>query len=73
MLNLVGTVKFFDARKGFGFISVNEVEYFVHFKEIKMPGYKELHEGQSVRFQAKKGDRGWFATEVLLIGEGVLP
>ena len=46
-----GTVKWFNAEKGFGFISVpGEDDVFVHFSAIAMDGYKTLEEGQEVTF-----------------------
>lgn len=54
-----GTVKWFNAEKGFGFISVeggNDV--FVHFSAIKGDGFKSLDEGQRVQFDVVQGNRG---------------
>ncbi|MRF36435.1 cold-shock protein, partial [Staphylococcus sp. KY49P] len=54
-----GTVKWFNAEKGFGFIEVeggNDV--FVHFSAIAQEGYKSLEEGQAVEFEIVEGDRG---------------
>ena len=53
-----GTVKWFNAEKGFGFIEVEgENDVFVHFS-INQDGYKSLEEGQSVEFEVVEGDRG---------------
>ncbi len=71
MFALKGLCKWFDATKGFGFITVNEIDYFVHFKEIKMAGYKTLEAGQQVTFMAFKTERGWMAKDVILIKDGV--
>ena len=70
MMALKGICKWFDKMKGIGFIVVDGVDYFVHYKEIKVAGYKELKEGQHVTFMAKKGDKGWFATDVIIIKDG---
>lgn len=59
-----GTVKWFNAEKGFGFITVDGAEsehqqdVFVHYKAIDMPGYKVLDEGQSVEFEIGQGAKG---------------
>jgi CspA family cold shock protein len=64
-----GTVKRFNKIKGYGFILPDEghTEVFVHFSEIQLAGYKELKEGQRIRYELKKGDRGEFATKVVII------
>jgi cold shock protein len=54
-----GTVKWFNAEKGFGFIEIeagNDV--FVHFSAIQGEGYKSLDEGQRVQFDVVQGNRG---------------
>ncbi|POC76309.1 cold-shock protein, partial [Vibrio vulnificus] len=54
-----GTVKWFNAEKGFGFIEVEgENDVFVHFSAIAEEGYKSLEEGQKVEFDIVEGDRG---------------
>ncbi|WP_069995700.1 cold-shock protein CspD [Staphylococcus caeli] len=61
-----GTVKWFNAEKGFGFIEVdggNDV--FVHFSAIAQEGYKSLEEGQAVEFEIVEGDRGPQAANVV--------
>ena len=51
-----GTVKWFNAEKGFGFISVpNEDDVFVHFSAIQAEGYKTLEEGKEVEFEVVQG------------------
>lgn len=62
-----GTVKWFNADKGFGFIEVeggNDV--FVHFSAIQGEGYKSLEEGQKVTFGIEDGQRGPQATNVVI-------
>lgn len=61
---LNGVVKWFDSKKGFGFVACGGKDYFVHFRAIQGNGYKELHEGQHVSFVAKRGDKGMMADEV---------
>lgn len=60
-----GTVKWFNASKGYGFIQRQTGEdVFVHFSAIMMDGYKSLNEGQSVEFEVKKGPKGLQAENV---------
>ncbi len=59
-----GTVKWFNKDKGFGFILSEGTEYFVHFSSIKASGFKNLYEGDSVQFKAKKDAKGFRAEEV---------
>lgn len=62
-----GVVKWFNNRKGFGFIVPNEggEDVFVHFSEIKMEGYATLDEGQAVEFELTQGKKGACATNVV--------
>ncbi|HEN4155503.1 TPA: cold shock protein CspA [Staphylococcus aureus] len=61
-----GTVKWFNAEKGFGFIEVEgENDVFVHFSAINQDGYKSLEEGQAVEFEVVEGDRGTQAANVV--------
>ncbi len=61
-----GTVKWFNAEKGFGFIEVeNEDDVFVHFSAIEGEGFKTLDEGQQVEFEVVEGDRGPQAANVV--------
>ena len=60
-----GTVKWFNAEKGFGFISrENGGDVFVHFSGIASDGYKTLEEGQKVTFEITEGQRGDQAVNV---------
>jgi CspA family cold shock protein len=54
-----GTVKWFNAEKGFGFIAVDGgQDVFVHYSSIQMDGYKSLEEGQRVSFEVIQGAKG---------------
>ena len=56
---MTGTVKWFNAEKGFGFISREDGDdVFVHFSAIQGDGFKSLDEGQKVNFDLTKGPRG---------------
>ncbi|MFZ1979062.1 MAG: cold-shock protein [Bacteroidota bacterium] len=60
-----GTVKWFNAAKGFGFIKRNNGEdVFVHFKAIVGEGYKTLNEGDRVEFNVEQGPKGLQAAQV---------
>lgn len=60
-----GTVKWFNAEKGFGFIQQEEGnDVFVHFSAIEGDGFKSLEEGQAVNFDVEESDRGPQATNV---------
>jgi cold shock protein len=61
-----GTVKWFNASKGYGFIQRQTGEdVFVHFSAIMMDGYKSLNEGQAVEFEVTKGPKGLQAENVI--------
>jgi CspA family cold shock protein len=61
-----GTVKWFDDRKGFGFIEpeAGGEDVFVHFSAVSGEGYKTLEEGQLVQFEIVQGDKGLQAANV---------
>ncbi len=65
----VGTVKWFNAEKGFGFITPDGggEELFVHQSQIQMQGYRELTEGQKVQFETTSGAKGPQASNIHVI------
>ena len=62
-----GTVKWFNAEKGFGFIQQDDggPDVFVHFSAIQSSGFKELHEGQKVDYNVTQGPKGPQAEQVV--------
>lgn len=66
----VGTVKWFNSEKGYGFITPEDgsKDLFVHFSGIDGDGYKSLNEGQKVEYQATQGQKGPQASKVRVIG-----
>ena len=71
-MEMNGTVKWFDVRKGFGFISDEDgMDYFVHFSEIRGDGYKRLRDGQSVTFESGEDDQGRLVARLVEVVEGV--
>ena len=66
---MTGTVKWFDSKKGYGFIiAENGKEVFVHFSGILSEGFKSLNEGQKVEFERGNGTKGEQAVNVKVIG-----
>ncbi len=64
--DITGNVKWFDARKGFGFVVGPEgQDVFVHYSKIEGEGYRVLEDGAEVVYDAEKTDRGWHATRVI--------
>ncbi|EOT45887.1 MULTISPECIES: cold-shock protein [Enterococcus] len=60
-----GTVKWFNADKGFGFITKEDgQDVFAHFSAIQSEGFKTLEEGQAVTFDVEEGQRGLQATNI---------
>lgn len=65
-MSMTGTVKWFNADKGFGFIEREDGDdVFVHFSAIQAEGFKTLNEGQTVEFEIVEGDRGPQAANVV--------
>jgi CspA family cold shock protein len=63
-----GTVKWFNDRKGFGFITTSDgSDYFVHHTSILGDGFKTLPEGAEVQFEVEQSDRGPKAVQVSVI------
>ena len=63
---IVGTVKWFNGSKGYGFISRDDGEdVFVHYSAITADGYRNLMEGQKVEFTVEKGPKGLQAANVI--------
>lgn len=65
-----GTVKWFNAEKGYGFIAVegSNDDVFVHYTAIDASGFRSLEEGQKVEFEITQGPKGQQADSVRLIG-----
>lgn len=64
---VTGTVKWFNAAKGYGFIHVEGGEdVFVHYRAIRGEGYRSLNEGQKVEFTIKAGPKGPQAEDVVV-------
>ena len=65
-----GTVKWFKGEKGFGFITQDDggPDVFVHFSAIAGSGYRNLDEGQKVRYETSQGPKGLQAANVRTIG-----
>jgi len=63
-----GTVKWFNEKKGFGFLSQEDGDdVFVHYSSIQSSGFKNLTEGQSVEFETQEGPKGLQAVNVRVI------
>ncbi|NLC03878.1 MAG: cold-shock protein [Tissierellia bacterium] len=63
-----GTVKWFNAEKGFGFITTEEGnDVFAHFSQINKEGFKTLEEGQAVSFDVVEGQKGLQAENIEII------
>jgi len=62
---IIGTIKWFNGTKGFGFIEVEgSKDVFVHYSAIRGTGYRNLEEGQQVEFTVEEGPKGPQATDV---------
>ena len=66
-----GTVKFFDAKKGFGFITANtddgDLDVFAHYSQIQSDGFKSLNEGDKVQFEIMETEKGLQADNISLV------
>jgi cold shock protein len=64
----VGTVKWFNSGKGYGFLSQNNGDdVFVHFTAIRSDGFRTLEEGQQVEFSIEQGPKGPQAKDVVIV------
>jgi CspA family cold shock protein len=61
-----GTVKWFNNRKGYGFVvpDQGDEDVFIHFSSIQMDGFKTLKEGQKIAFEISEGPKGLHATNI---------
>ena len=67
---MTGKVKWFNSKKGYGFITnENGEDVFVHYSGIKMEGFKTLENGANVTYELVETERGIAATNVVVIGE----
>ena len=67
---VTGTVKWFNAQKGYGFIArEGGPDVFVHFSAIRSTGYRELNEGDRVEFSITQGPKGPQASDVVRLGQ----
>lgn len=63
-----GTVKWFNAEKGYGFITPESGEdVFVHYSEIQSTGYRSLNDGDKVEFDITQGQKGLQASKVIIL------
>lgn len=62
-----GVVKWFSTEKGYGFVECEGKDYFIHFKEINMDGYKNLSAGEKVSFIPSKSPKGHVATQLTVV------
>lgn len=62
-----GTVKWFDVKKGFGFITQEgtEEDVFVHYSSITGDGFRKLKHGETVEYEVTRGDKGLHAASVM--------
>ncbi len=68
MIMCTGKVKWFNAEKGYGFITTDKgKDVFVHYSSIQADGFRSLEEGQTVTFEIVEGDRGQQAANVTVV------
>ncbi|MBL8764928.1 MAG: cold shock domain-containing protein [Phycisphaerae bacterium] len=66
LVDVEGLVKWFDPKKGFGFVVGPEgQDIFVHYTKIDGEGFRVLRDGSKVRYDAEKGEKGWHASRVV--------
>ena len=65
---VTGTIKWFNSKKGFGFIEQSAGDdVFVHYSAIEMSGFKTLSEGERVQFEVEENDKGLSASKVMKV------
>lgn len=65
IVNAEGTVKWFDPKKGFGFIiGPQGQDIFAHFSKIEGDGFRVLRDGSQVVYDAERGEKGWHASRI---------
>ena len=66
IVGLEGVVKWFDPKKGFGFIiGPQGQDVFAHYSKIEGEGFRVLKDGTAVIYDAERGDKGWHATRIV--------
>jgi CspA family cold shock protein len=69
LVGIQGVVKWFSARRGYGFIlGPNDENVMVHYSVIVGPGYRSLRDGTTVEYDAKLTENGWKASRVVRVG-----
>jgi CspA family cold shock protein len=69
LVNVEGVVKWFDPKKGFGFIvGPQGQDIFTHYTKIEGEGFRVLQDGAAVVYDAEKTDKGWHASRVVRVG-----
>lgn len=61
---VIGKTLWFSKERGYGFIDVDGIQHFAHWKEIQGEGFKYLREGESVEFIPLKGEKGMLAKSI---------
>ncbi len=70
IVNAEGVVKWFDPKKGFGFIIGPEgQDIFAHFSKIEGDGFRVLRDASRVMYDAERGDKGWNASRIVRVDE----
>ncbi len=68
LVGVEGEVKWFDPKKGYGFIVGPEgQDVFIHFSQIEGDGFRPFTDGQRVEYDAEKGERGWNASRAKIV------